>query len=450
MALGIGANSAIFSILNALLFKSLPVAAPNQLFLLREQSRAIVPQRFSYPMFLRFRDSGSGAEGIAAMSHVPRAQTSIEAGAQPEMAPVQLVSGEFFSVLGLSPVLGRLLTPSDNQSIGGHPVAVIADGYLAARLCGILRRNRTNHPRERFPIHHGWRGAADFRGVWLELPTDIWIPLMMQASVHYAQNFSDHQDADPEKPWIPQEFIEWLDVMVRVDAASAPAIQNRLNGTFVHSMETLAGTMDADTRRYFLERNLTFEPFAHGLSNARQRFASPLAVIMAMVALVLLIACANTANLLLARAEGRRREIAVRLSIGASRSRLIQQLLTESFLLVAVAAGLGLLLARWASEQLIRMAFGVAAGSRTPFAPSLDGHVLLFTTGVTVATGLLFGLAPAFRATNLELGAAMKAASRNTPGRFDFVERSTWFPLKWLSHWWWCSARRCSPAVFAI
>jgi predicted permease len=141
---------------------------------------------------------------------------------------------------------------------------------------------------------------------------------------------------------------------------------------------------------------------------------------MAMVALVLLIACANTANLLMARAEGRRREIAVRLSIGASRGRLIQQLLTESFLLVGIAAGLGLLLAQWAGDRLVRMAFGAAVPGPVPFLAGVDRHVPMFAAATSIATGLLFGLAPAFRATKMELGAAMKTANRSAPGRFHF------------------------------
>jgi predicted permease len=418
LAIGIGANSAIFSILNALLFKSLPVAAPGELFDLQQESRVRFPQRFSYPMFLRLRDAGSGAKGVAAMSHVVGAQTSLETGAQSEMAPVQLVSGEFFDVLGLSPALGRLLTPGNNQTLGGSPVAVISYGFWERAFAGAsdvigrsIRLNETS-----FTIV----GVAprSFRGVWIESPTDVWIPLVMQANVHYAQHFSSQDNADPEKPWVPQEFVEWLDVIVRVNPASALSVTNALNATFLHSLESVMGVLDLKTKRHFLERTLALDPFAQGFSNVRQRFTSPLVAMMALVALVLVIACANTANLLLARAESRKREIAVRLSIGASRTRLIQQLLTESFLLVAIAAALGLLLAQWASGQLVRMALGVVGSAPAPLSTGVDGHVLVFTIGLSVATGLLFGLIPAFRVTKMELGAAMKTTACHAPGRW--------------------------------
>lgn len=410
LTLGIGANSAIFSILNAMLFKSLPVAAPEQLFVLTQQSQtaATDPQRLSYPMFLRLRDAGSGAGGIAAMSRVTGAQTTLASGVQSQAAPVQLVSGEFFAVLRLAPALGRLLNPGDNQTVGGHAVAVISHGFWRRAFAGssdvIGRTIRLNG----VPFTIVGVAPDGFRGVWIESPTDVWIPLIMQDSIHYSQNFSSHDTADPEKPWVPQEFVEWLDVIVRVNPASASTVRQVLNAVFLRSLESVTSKLDPDTRRFFRERSLTLEPFAQGFSNARQRFTSALVAMMAMVALVLLIACANTANLLMARAEGRRREIAVRLSIGASRGRLIQQLLTESFLLVAVAAGLGLLLAQWASERLVRMALGVAGAVPTPVLTGVDRHVLAFTIGLSVATGLLFGLAPAFRATNMELGAVMK------------------------------------------
>jgi predicted permease len=413
LALGIGANTAIFSVLNALLLRPLPVRAPDELFLLSQHADNTIPQRFSYPMFLRLRDAGSGASGVAAMSRVARMQASLESGAESEAAKVQLVSGEFFGVLGLSPPLGRLLVPSDNENTGAHPVAVISNGYWQRHFAGsadvIGRTIRLNGVS--FTIVGV--GPEDFRGVWLESPTDCWIPLVMQNDVHYSQNFSSHEKADREKPWVPQDFIEWLDVIVRVKPASEAAVRNVLNSTFLRWQEILAGQLDPETRRYFLDRTVSLDPFARGSSNLRQRWTSPLFAMMAMVGLVLAIACANAANLLLARAEGRRREIAVRLSIGASRGRLIQQLLTESFLLVTVAAGLGLLLAGWASDALVRMALGAVTGP-TPFLTGVDGHVLMFAIGISVLTGFLFSLAPALRATRLELGAAVKTTSRSS------------------------------------
>ena len=412
LTLGIGANTAIFSVLNATLLRLLPVPAPDELFVLRQQAHTVVPQRFSYPMFLRLRDAGSGAIGVAAMSRVARAQASLESEARSEVASCQLVSGEFFSVLGLSPALGRMLTPGDNENIGAHPVAVISHGYWLRAFAGsadvVGRKIRLNGTS--FTIV----GVApqNFRGVWLESPVDAWIPIVMQSDVHYAQNFSSHQDADPEKPWPPQEFVEWLDVIVRVKPASALAVRNVLNGAFLRSEDSMTAHFAAGARRFLMERSLTLEPFSRGASNLRQRWTLPLVAMMAMVGLVLLIACANAANLLLARAEGRRREIAVRLSIGASRGRLIQQLLTESFLLVATSTGLGLLFARWASDALVRMAVGSVTGP-TPFTTGVDQHVLMFAVGISILTGFLFSLAPAVRATRLELGAAMKTASRN-------------------------------------
>jgi predicted permease len=419
LALGIGANTAIFSVLNVVLLKPMQVTAPEELYRIQQESRVPVAQRFSYHDFERLRDAAV-PESVAAMSSNARVSVAVGSGAQAEPANAQLVSGEFFAVLGVAPVLGRALAAFDNLTPGGHPVAVVSHGYWKQRLggeAGVLGRNILLNG-VRFTIV----GVAPpgFHGVFLEAPTDFWIPVMMQQEVRYHQNYSDRNNADGEQPWVPQEGISWLDVMVRAGPNSKAAMLTALNIAYQRRLAAMAESIgDPQQRRLFLEQRLWLESFAQGRSSLRTRFTPHLFALMGMVALVLLIACANTANLMLARASARQREIAVRLSIGAGRGRLIQQLLTESFVLVAVAASIGLLLAYWSANALVGSVVNRVSG-QNPAMLAVDGRVLGFTLVLSVVTGLLFGLAPALRSTKLQLGEALKTSSRSLPGRSRF------------------------------
>jgi predicted permease len=409
LGLGIGANSALFSVLNAVLLRPLPVTHPEQLFQVDlTESRFRAPQRFSYPMFERMR--AVAPHGIAAMTRIARMFGHLDGEGQQETYQVQLVSGEYFSLLGVPAALGRVLAPEDNLNIGEHPVAVISHEFWQRKLGGsaaALGRGFTLN-RQHFSII----GIAQtgFRGIWLESPTDIWIPMMMQAATHYAQNFSDN-NADPDKPWTNQEGIRWVDVLVRT-RADAAALDTVFRQMLARQAEKIG---NPETKRLFLKQRVILTPLARGFSNLRPQFAGPLFALAGMVALVLLIACANTANLMLARGSAREREIAVRLSIGASRPRLVRQLLTESFLLVGLAATAGLVLAQFASQLLVRTALGVAEGP-APFSTGVDTRVLGFTLAAAVVTTLLFGMAPALRTTRVNLEEVLKAGARGVYG----------------------------------
>jgi len=411
LAAGIGANSAIFSIANAMLLKSLPIPEPEQVHVARFVSRLPMTQRVSYPFFEQLRAGFPSPNGLTAMSRVSRARLASDGG-EPQSATYQLVTGEFFGVLRVTPQLGRVLTPEDNRNLGGHPVTVISDAFWRRRFNAApdaIGRDITFNG-----SHFTIVGVAPpgFAGVWLEAPVDAWVPVMMQAEVKYAQNYSSDGN-DVGKPWPSQNGIRWLDVITRADRPDGPEAV-ALNAVFRPLLlEQVDRITDPKERSLTLDRHLALEPFGMGFSNLREQFRAPLVALLAMVGLLLLIACANTANLLLARATSRQREMAVRLSIGASRGRIIGQLLIESLLLGAIAAAVGLAIAPLVSELLVRMTMGIETGP-LPFSVGIDRSVFLFTVAITLLTSFLFGFAPAWRATDLSLSTALKTSGRST------------------------------------
>lgn len=405
LAIGIGANSAVFSVANALMLRTLSVPEPGQLFTARRAGED-VESLFSYPAFAQLRDAAPTV-GIAAMSRVMRVQA--RTGSEGSPANIQLVSGEFFDTLRLTTPNGRLLTRDDNQTVGAHPVAVVSDVFWQRRLGGapdVVGRDITLNGARMTII-----GVAPpgFTGVWLELPVDVWIPLAMQGDVRYIGNMSAN-NANTDQPWMPQDGIRWLDLIARAgrgDGAEAAALAVAFG-----PIAQREAAVDEDGGA---APSLVLAPYSSGASGLRARFRTPLFALMAMVALLLLIACVNTANLLLARAAARQREMAVRLSIGASRARIVFQMLTESTLLGVLAAAAGLLMAPFASDLLIRMTLGAQSGP-LPIDASVDTQVLLFTAAITLATSLLCGLLPALRATDVGLADTLKAQGRGTHG----------------------------------
>jgi predicted permease len=420
LSLGIGVNSAIFTVLNALMLQSLPVRNAEELFVARPQGPAGTSDQFSYPVFEQLRRAVPAPGSVAAMGRIARMYRLVDGERETQLTSVQLVSGEFFPLLGVSPVRGRLLAPEDNQQVGGHPVAVISHGFWLRAFGGaadVVGRGLSVNG-----AHFTIVGVAaqGFSGVWLESPADMWIPLMMQNEVHYAQNYSSSSErADRLNTFIAEEGIRWLDVVGR---GTNPAITSAIQTAYQRTVAIEAESISEPARRArFVQQRLTITPAGQGFSNLRTRFGPPLFAVFGMAALILFIACGNTVNLLLARAATRQREIAVRLSIGASRGRLVRQLLTENFLLVAMAAAVGLVFAGWAGDLLVRQALGSTGPA--PFPVDVNGRVIGFTVGMSIMTVLLFGLVPAFRTTSLQLGTALKVATARASGSRSSLQK---------------------------
>ncbi|HZS07885.1 MAG TPA: ABC transporter permease [Blastocatellia bacterium] len=409
LALGIGANTAIFSLLDVVLLKSLPVQEPDKLVLFGKGEETGLntgfPNKswdlFSYPFYQEMRQRQEVFTEVAAILNNPRGPYGVVnirgASGEAEKLNLQLVSGTYFSVLGVNASLGRTFTDADEQTGGGPPVAVVSYDWWQRRLGGdpaVVGATITARQTVYTII-----GVAprEFFGTTVGRAPDLWVPLALEeqssSSLWSGTHNQEHQML---------YLIARLKNGVRAEQASAA-----VNLLFKQSLQERAGAQPSPERLQAIERaSIELTPVGRGLSTLRREFSLSLRILMAVVGLVLLIACANVANLLLARAAVRQKEFAVRLAVGAGPARLIRQMLTESLLLASLGGIAGVLLAWWGSRLHLLMAS--APAQALPLDVTPNARILGFTLLASLLSAVIFGIAPALRAARIEPNAALK------------------------------------------
>jgi predicted permease len=422
MALGIGANTAIFALVDQVLLRQLPVKQPNELVLFTQLGSHYGNNNggnaTSYPMYEDFREA---FVDHAVMPKQPRVSLPYDTttatplfsglfarttsafnvgfGGNTERVPAELVSGTFFPVLGVGAALGRVLTPEDDRQPGGHPVAVLSYDYWRNRFAADPDVVGTTITINNYPFTIVGVSQAGFKGVDIGYAPSIHIPLLMRGQVGLLSRFDDRRS-------------RWINVFGRLAPGVTIAQATTRLQPFFHMLrenETREPTFrnaSTYTREQFLKGTIDLLPAARGRSPLRQQLTQPLWILMGIVAGVLLIACANVASLLIARAASRQKEIAVRLALGASRGRIVGQLLAESLLLAMLGGLGGLIVAAVTTRSLL----GFLPTSETPhvISGSIDARILVFNLMMAAFTGLLFGLLPALRSTAPSLAPTLK------------------------------------------
>jgi predicted permease len=403
LALGIGANTAIFTIADQVLFRQIPVKNADSLVRIYTdgpQSGTVWgTDRFSYPMFQDFRDHNTVLRNIAV--RFPTA-LNLTYNGRSERIQAELVSGTWFDTLGLALAIGRGITPDDDHLPGAHPVAVLTYDYWQSRFSGnpaILNQkvDLNGHPMTVIGVT-----AKGYHGFDVGARVDALVPTMMKAQM------------TPTWDGLKDRRTIWLQLVGCLRSnVSAPAVRANLepyyHGLLIMEMQSMH--FRSETRRAeFAKKPLLIEPAGKGVSDLRDSYRQPLEILLAIVGLLLVISCANVANLLLARAVNRRKEIAVRLAVGAGRGTLIRQLLIESLMLSIAGGALGILFAWWTGSALLGL---FADSANTPLTAAPDLRVLAFTFLLSAVTGLVFGVVPAWQATSPQLALTLKDQAGN-------------------------------------
>ena len=414
LALGIGANTSIFSVINAALLRKLPVRDPQQLAIVGDPARVHSystgsprTDLLSEPLYQELARAQDAFDGLAATGYLgPDPEVLVDEHEQTgtrARAAARIVSGNFFSVIGVDAIMGRTFRAEDEKAPGSDPVTVISYKFWERRFNrdpGVIGRTiRVNG----YPLTVIGVMPRGFTGEVVGDSQDLWVPLMMQPQVMPAENrLNNVQDA-------------WLVLIGRLKSGlTIEQAQARMQVTYQRvATSSFASRFDSDNAPVLLKRKLQVVSGARGLSRFRYDFSRPLVLLMTIVAVVLLIASVNLANLLLARSAARRKEIAVRLAIGASNARIMRQVLTECVLLAFLGGAVGLLLAQLGTRALLVI---VRAGTPVPLDTTPDPVVLGFTALVCIVTGLLFGLVPALRSRKVELLPALSSAGRGEAG----------------------------------
>jgi predicted permease len=407
LALGIGANTAIFSLTDQLLLRLLPVKDPQQLVVLDGpgafQGRTFNNGTFAYPMYRDFRDQTTVFSGVIARFPTP---LTLMTNGQAERVSGELVTGNYFDVLGVRAHIGRTLTSDDDKTPGGHPVAVLSHNYWMRRFAGdrsVVGRTITLNG---MPMTIVGVTPPGFYGIVVGENPDVMVPVMMKAQM--TPTWDDLQN----------RRSRWLTIMARIKpGVSREQAEAAMNVIYRQINEEELKQIPSGSKSFrerFVSKHLFLRAGAKGRSDLRNQFSTPIVVLMGMVGMVLLIACANVANLLLARGAARQKEVAIRLALGASRGAIVRQRLVESLLLAAAGSVLGLAFAWWIGTLLVK-ALPFTEAART-LSATPDARVIGFALAAAFVTAILFGFAPAMQSTRPVLTSTLKDEAGSVVG----------------------------------